>query len=123
MDNQIFELEKKYWDAMASHDYNTVKSLTHFPCIIAGQDGVRSVDEASFKKMFDSGKGKQLKVLNMGNEEVQVMNDHANIAYLIEVEYSVNGKQSPAKCACASTWMKENNRWVCCLHTESPLKN
>ncbi len=123
MDNRILELEKKYWSAMESHDYNTVKSLTHFPCIVAGQDGVRSVDEASFKKMFDSGEGKPLKVVNISSEEIQIMNDHANIAYLIELEYKADGKQSTVKCACASTWMKENNNWVCCLHTESQLKN
>jgi ketosteroid isomerase-like protein len=121
MENQILELEKKYWDAMESHDFNTVKSLTRFPCLIAGQNGVQSVDEASFKKMFDSGKGKQMKVLNISNEEIQVMNDNAIIAYLIELENNADGEQSSKKCACASAWVKENNNWVCSLHTESQL--
>ncbi len=122
MENQIFELEKKYWSAMESRDFDTVKSLTRFPCIVAGQEGVRSVDEASFKKMFDSGEGNQIKVLNIDNEEVQVMNDNAVIAYLIELEYTVDGKKSSNKCACASAWIKENSNWVCSLHTESQLK-
>ena len=122
MDNQILELEKKYWNAMEKRDYNTVKSLTRFPCIIAGQNGVRSVDEASFKKMFDSSEGKQLKVVGISGEEVQLMNDSAVIAYLIELEYRADGKQSSDKCACASAWVKENNKWVCSLHTESQLK-
>ena len=60
METEIFALEKKYWTAMENRDYNTVKSLTHFPCIIAGKDGVHSIDEPSFKKMFDSGEGRQL---------------------------------------------------------------
>ena len=122
MENQILELEKKYWSAMENHDFNTVKSLTRFPCIIAGQNGVQSVDEASFKKMFNSGEGKQTKVINISNEEIQVMNDNAVIAYLIELEYNVDGQQSSGKCACASAWIKENNNWVCSLHTESQLK-
>ena len=122
MENQILELEKKYWSAMESQDFNTVKSLTRFPCVIAGQDGVKSIDEASFKKMFESGKGKQLNVLNISNEEIQVMNDNAVIAYLIELEYNVDGQKSSVKCACASAWIKENNHWLCSLHTESQLK-
>ncbi len=108
---------------MQNHNYNTVKSLTHFPFIVAGQDAVRSGGDPSFKKMFDSGEGKQLKVLNISSEEVQVMNNHANIAYLIELEYNMDGKKPSAKCASASTWLKENNHWVCGLHTESQLKN
>lgn len=37
MDNEIFEREKKYWDGMAAHDYETVRSLTKFPCIVGGE--------------------------------------------------------------------------------------
>lgn len=122
MENQILNLEKKYWNAMESRDFNTVKSLTRFPCIIAGENGVRSVDEASFKRMFDSGEGKQTKVLNISGEEIQMMNDTAVIAYLIELEYNVDGQGSSRKCACASAWVKENSNWVCSLHTESQLK-
>lgn len=122
METQILELEKKYWGAMSNRDYETVKSLTHFPCIIAGQNGVQSVDESSFKSMFDSGKDKQLKVLNISHEQIQVMDNSAVIAYVIELQYTADGKQSSDKCACTSTWVKENNSWVCILHTESEIK-
>lgn len=123
MENQIISLEKAYWHAMEGRDYEKVRSLTHFPCIIAGENGVRSVDETSFKKMFDQGESKQLKVLNIGQVEEEVMGDHANIAYIIELEYDTDGEKTSNKCACASTWMKEDGKWVCCLHTESPLKS
>jgi len=83
MENQILELEKKNGSAMESHDFNTVKSLTHFPCITANKNGVRSVDETTFKKMFDSTKEHQTKVLNITGEEIQIMNDNAIIAYPI----------------------------------------
>ena len=64
METQIIELEKKYWQGMENHDYETVKQLTYFPCIIAGKNGVQSVDEAKFKKMFESGEGDKIKVLS-----------------------------------------------------------
>lgn len=123
MENQILELEKKYWKAMENHDFDTVKSLTRFPCIVAGREGVRSVDEASFKKMFDSGEGRQLKVLNITGAESQIIGEStAVVAYLITLEYSINGQKSSGECACTSTWVKENHNWVCALHTESDLK-
>ncbi|NRF37746.1 nuclear transport factor 2 family protein [Pedobacter foliorum] len=122
MKNQILDLEKKYWKAMESHDFDTVKSLTHFPCIVAGKDGVRSVDEPIFKKMFESGKGRQLKVLDISDAEIQIIGDSAIIAYLITLEYTMEGLQSSGKCACTSTWVKDQENWICAMHTESDLK-
>ena len=122
MDTQIVDLEKKYWQGMENHDYETVKSLTRFPCLVASKNGVRNVDEASFKKMFESGDGDKIKVLNFSDIETQSIGENgAVIAYLIELEM-VNGIQKgPMKCACTSTWIKENGKWVCALHTESEL--
>ena len=57
----IAQLEKKYWKGMETGDLASVKSLTRFPCIVAGKNGVRSVDEATFEKMFKSGRDKKLK--------------------------------------------------------------
>lgn len=120
MENQILDLEKKYWEGMENHNYETVKSLTHFPCIIAGKQGVSSVDEASFKKMFDSGAGKKMKVAGITEVQSKTFDDQsAVIAYIIEL--SGDGQNAPMKCACTSTWIRENNNWVCTMHTESDL--
>lgn len=124
MENQILELEKKYWQAMEAHDFDTVKSLTHFPCIVAGKDGVRSVDEPTFKKMFDSGEGRQIKVLDISGSESQIIGENcAIIAYLIQLEYGPQDQKSSDKCACTSTWVKANGNWTCAMHTESELKS
>ena len=122
METQIIELEKKYWKAMEAHDYKTVKSLTRFPCIVAGKSGVRNVDESTFKKMFDSGDGNKIKIVNKSRIETQVLNENtAAIAYIIELSMANNEQKSPTKCVCTSTWMKENNKWLCVLHTETEL--
>ena len=121
METQIIELEKKYWQGMENHDYETVKNLTRFPCIIAGKNGVQSIDEATFKKMFESGDGDKIKVLNISDIETQLLaENNAVIAYSIELGI-VDDQKAPMKCACTSTWIKENNNWVCALHTEAEL--
>lgn len=122
METQIIELEKKYWQGMENHDYETVKNLTHFPCIIAGKNGVQSVDEANFKKMFESGDGDKIKVLNFSDVETQLIVENAAvIAYQIELGIVDDKQKAPMKCACTSTWTIENNNWVCVLHTEVEL--
>ena len=122
METQIIELEKKYWQGMENHDYETVKNLTHFPCIIAGKNGVQSVDEANFKKMFESGDGDKIKVLNFSDVETQLIVENAAvIAYQIELGIANDKQKASMKCACTSTWTIENNNWVCVLHTEVEL--
>lgn len=122
METQIIELEKKYWQGMENHDYETVKNLTHFPCIIAGKNGVQSVDETNFKKMFESGDGDKIKVLNFSDVETQLIVENAAvIAYQIELGIVDDKQKAPMKCACTSTWTIENNNWVCVLHTEVEL--
>ncbi|NML38178.1 nuclear transport factor 2 family protein [Chitinophaga sp. G-6-1-13] len=119
MKNEIFDLEKKYWNAMSKKDYETMRSLTKFPCIVAGRRGVASIDESSFKKMFEQGSNKTMKVKSTSDEQVQTGEDHAMIGYLIELDYD----GQVMKCACTSTWIKENGGWVCAMHTESDLED
>lgn len=122
METQIIELEKRYWQGMENHDYEIVKKLTHFPCIIAGKNGVQSVDEASFKKMFESGDDDKIKVLNISDVESQLIAENtAIIAYAIELGITDDKQKGAMKCACTSTWIKDNNNWVCVLHTEAEL--
>lgn len=118
MKNEISELERKYWNGMADNDYETVKNLTKFPCIVAGKQGVMSVDEPAYKKMFEQGGGRKMKVRSISDEQIEMGKDHALIAYLIELDY--NGKAM--KCACTSTWLKEGEQWLCAMHTESDIQ-
>jgi ketosteroid isomerase-like protein len=120
METRIIELEKKYWQGMENQDYETVKNRTRFPCIVASKNGVQSVDEANFKKMFEAGAAYKIKVLNFSHVEEQLVGDNAAvIAYLIEIGIIGDKQKNPMKCVCTSTWVKENNNWVCVLHTET----
>lgn len=122
METQIIELEKKYWKAMENHDYEMVKNLTLFPCIIASKNGIQSVDESKFKKMFESGDGDKIKVVNISDVESKLITENtAIIGYQIELGIGGDKQNSSMKCACTSTWIKQNNHWVCALHTEAEL--
>lgn len=120
MKTQVIELEKEYWQGMESHDYETVRKLTHFPCIIAGKSGVQSVDEASFKRMFESGGENKIKVRSISDIESQIIGeDTAVVAYVIELGKA--DSEEASKCACTSTWIRTDGKWACALHTETAL--
>lgn len=122
METEIIELEKEYWQAMEDRNFGTIKRLTRFPCLVAGKNGIRQVDETTFKTMFDSSEGVKLKVLEIKSEESQVIQGQtAVIAYLIKMEYVAQGEKTSFNCACTSTWVKENEEWICAMHTETDL--
>lgn len=122
METEIIELEKEYWQAMEDRDFGTIKRLTRFPCLVAGKNGIRQVDETTFKTMFDSSEGVKLKVLEIKSEESQVIQGQtAVVAYLIKMEYVATGEKTSFNCACTSTWIKENEEWICAMHTETEL--
>ncbi|MNR48510.1 hypothetical protein D3C85_1677550 [compost metagenome] len=71
--------------------------------------------------MFESADGNKIKVLNISDVETQLLTENTAItAYQIELEMA-DDKQKSLKCVCTSTWIKENNNWVCALHTETEL--
>lgn len=116
--DDITALEKKYWEAMAAHDYETVKSLTKFPCITAGKRGVLHLNEPDYRKMFEQGTDSRLKIKDISDQQVEVGENYATIAYLITLDYD----GVDMKCACTSTWVKESENWKCAMHTESDIE-
>lgn len=122
MRNEIIILEKKYWEAMASHDFETVKNLTFFPCITGGKRGVRSVDEDTFAKMFDQAQDMEIKVVDISNEQVTVVSDdYVVLGYNIILEQTIGGKTQQSRCVCTSAWVRVNGNWQCPLHSETEL--
>lgn len=124
MRNEIIILEKKYWDAIASHDFETVKELTFFPCITTGSKGVNSIDEDTFAKMFEQSKNNMVKIIEISNEQVTILaEDWVVLGYKITLEHTVDGQTKQSHCACSSAWARINGKWKCPLHSETELSS
>ena len=122
MKNEILELEKQYWAAMAAHDLNTVTKLTHFPCILTAKNGVREVDEKAFQEGFEQAKEMEMKIVGITDEKVQMLSDdYGIIGYTVEIEHVVKAETTRSKAACSSAWIKEEGEWKCALHTETEI--
>jgi hypothetical protein len=120
--NELMGLEKKYWQAMESHDLATAISLTDFPCIVAGPQGAQLVDQEQFTKMFESHKGASMKVSFRSEPSVRLINDDiAVIAYQVHSDMNMGGKEQSLDAVDTSTWIRRNGKWACAHHTETPL--
>lgn len=120
VEQEILELEKSYWQAMADKDVEAAMRMTDFPCLIAGATGVRSVTEDDYKKMM-SGAKYTLRAFEVKDDaQVRMLTDDvAVIAYNVHEELTLDGKPLAMDASDASTWVRRNGRWVCALHAEA----
>jgi len=121
IEDEIITLETAYWDAMQSNDVDASLALTYEPCIVTGAQGAATLDHAAMKKMYDE-KTWVLKDYNIDNMNVQaIANDVAVLGYTIKLDMDVEGKPTAMDCAESSTWVRQDGKWLCVQHSESPI--
>jgi ketosteroid isomerase-like protein len=117
---EILDLERRYWQAMRERDLKTAVSLTEFPCLIAGASGVRSVDQASYKRMMDGASWRIQEVeIEDGAQVRQLTDDVAVIVYDVREEMTVDGQPLTLRASDSSVWIRRGDGWKCAMHTES----
>jgi ketosteroid isomerase-like protein len=123
--NEILGLEKKFWTAMQEQDLETAKSLTDFPCFVAGAHGVQSVDQSKFEEMFNAPteKIKKFQFDDSKAEVRQVGPDTVVIAYPVQSTFGKDGSEKTMQAVDTSTWVRRNNKWLCVMHTETEVQN
>jgi len=121
LEKELFNLEKRYWQAMKDKDLDTMLSLSDDPCMIAGAQGVSSIDKKTFADMMKAA-NYTLHDFELDDEEFQVRvlnNDTAILAYKVREDLTVDNESLSFEAAEASTWVRRDGKWVCALHTES----
>jgi ketosteroid isomerase-like protein len=119
-EQDLIKLEKSYWEAIRDRDVEQAMRLTDDPCIVAGSQGVMTVDRQAFAGMMRST-AFSINEFELGpNLKVRLLTDDvAIVAYEVKEKATVEGKPVSLEAADTSVWVRRNDRWVCALHTES----
>ena len=119
--SELIELERRFWQAMKDRDVDAALELTADPCIVTGAQGVAKIDKQAFAKMMETGKW-ELRSFEFTDVQVQQLGDDvAVVGYKVREELDLDGEPLSMEAADASTWVRQGDRWVCGLHTESVL--
>jgi hypothetical protein len=119
VEQELLELEKKYWQALKDGDVDTVLQLTDEPCLLTGAQGVLSIDHKTMVGLMKEAPY-TMQTFRMTDPQVRMLGDTAAIvAYKVHEELTVEGKKVTIDAADSSTWVRRNGNWVCALHTES----
>ena len=119
VEDEVMQLEKRYWTALKANDMDTALSLTDDPCIVTGAQGVNTIDRATFEKMMKASPW-TLEDFELADFHVRrVSDDVAIVAYKVKESVTVDGKPLKFEAADASTWIRKNGKWVCAQHSEA----
>jgi len=119
-EKELVELERRYWQAMKDGDVEAAMRLTDQPCIVAGPQGVGSIDRKDFEGMMKAAPWKLDKFeLKDGAKMRRLGDDVAVLAYEVHEELTVDGRPVALDAAETSTWVRRDGSWVCALHSEA----
>lgn len=120
-EQKIYDLEKRYWQAIKDNDNDTILSLTDDPCIVTGANGIMKFNKKEYIEMMKAPQNYKLQNFEFSNDyQVSLLDENtAVIAYNVKESLEVGGKPINLELAESSTWRRRNGKWVCCLHSEA----
>lgn len=121
IENELINLERRYWQSMKDKDASAANGLTDYPCFIIGAQGVGSIDGATtYSSMLDASDWTlQDFDLEDGAQVRLLSNDVAIVAYKVREKLTVDDKPVMFEAADASVWVRRDGHWRCAMHTES----
>jgi uncharacterized protein (TIGR02246 family) len=120
-EQELLDVEKKFWDAMKGKDAQAAGNMTDDGCIIVGAQGVSAIDAKAMAKMTTEGKW-ELKQYSFDEKSQHVRfltDDIAIVAYKVNEDVVMEGKKIPLEANDSSVWVRRDGEWRCALHTES----
>ena len=120
IEQELMDLEKQYWQAIQDKDVNAAMRLTDDTCIVAGAQGVASIDRNAFAGMLNSGEWTLEEFEIDHDTQVRLVTDDvALVGYKVREKLTVDGQPVTLEAVDASTWVRRNGGWLCAMHTEA----
>ena len=118
--DELVSLERRYWQALQDQDDDAALQLTDDPCIVAGAQGIASLDRRTMADMLKQGTWKLLSFKIDPDVKLRMIGDDvALLAYTVHEELTIDGNAVKLQASDASTWVRRDGRWLCALHTEA----
>lgn len=120
-ENTVVELERKFWQSMVDQDTDTALSLLCEPALMVSPHGAMQFDHAGYRKMAEQGT-MLVKSFEFSDMTALLPNDAtAVLTYRVKQEVASReaGKKITQQMINSSTWVRDGDRWLCALHTET----
>jgi hypothetical protein len=119
---QLFDLEKKFWQSLVEQDTDTALELLSEPAFMVSSHGAMKFDHAGYRQMAEHGR---LVVRSFELSDLDATfpsDDTAILTYSVKQVVASRDKrqQTEQQMKDTSTWVRTDGAWRCVMHTESP---
>ena len=116
---ELFDLERRYWQALKDGDAITAAELTDDSFIVAGAQGVARFGREAVGSMIGQATY-QLNDFQLSDEVAEMLDENvAVIAYKAHEDLVVNDAPVSLDVLESSTWVRRDGQWRCAAHAES----
>jgi hypothetical protein len=120
---ELFELERKFWQSMVDEDTDVALGLLSEPAFMVSPHGAMKFDHAGYRRMAEHG-SMVIKSYELSDMEATFPTDDAAIlSYKVRQVLCERGKSKEIeqRMADTSTWVRDGDAWRCVMHTEAPV--
>ena len=119
IEEELMDLETRYWSAIRNKDSSAAASLSNDPCVVVGAQGVGELDKAALAGMMEDATF-DLDKFSFDDVHVRpIAKDVVIVAYKVKEDLVVEGKPVKLEAFDSSVWVRRDGEWLCALHTES----
>lgn len=121
--NDIIKLEKQFWQSMVDNDTDTALSLLNEPSMLVSSHGAMKFDHDQYRQMAEQG-GMVIKSFELSEMNVEFPTEQtAVLTYKVKQALIERGQKEEIRqeMADSSVWMQKDGKWLCVMHTETPL--
>lgn len=117
--DEIMELERRFWQSMKDMDIDTAVSLLDEQSASVSGWGIHHFGPAEYKAMAQSG-GARITAFELFDERVIFpLPDVAVATYSAKQSFTLDGKRHDMVVHDTTTWVKKGSTWLASAHTES----
>ena len=121
-DQQIIDLETRFWQAIKDKDVTTAQSMIAQQSLVTGPSGAMQINPEKFGQMMREA---AWTLDTFEFSEIDVIfpsGDVAVIAYKVHQTGQMKGQPMDMEAADSSVWIRAGSDWKCALHTETVLQ-
>ena len=122
--HELIELEHRFWQALVDEDFEAATGMLAEPAVLVSTHGAVTFGHDDYRRMAAQGPAVVKSFAIDDLSVVQPSDDLAVLHYRVQQVIGARdgtSQDQTQQMADSSVWSRQGGRWVCVLHTETPL--
>ena len=120
-DQELIGLERRFWQAILDQDTDTATSMLTEPAVLVTDHGSMQFDHAKYRRLADNPDYGLVSYDLSKLAVTRPSDDVAIVTYEVDQVDRMKDRQERVRMADSSTWVRRDGKWLCAIHTETPM--